>query len=59
MKTATQLVDNADHWKARAAEARLLAAAEDDAVMKRALLDIAQEFDKLAERAGHRQQTKS
>ena len=59
MTTPKQLVNNAGHWKARADEARRLAEAETDEVMKRALLDIAAEFDKLAERAQHRQQTES
>jgi hypothetical protein len=59
MTTPKQLVNNAGHWKARAAEARQLAAAETDEVTKRALLDLAAEFDKLAERAEHRQQAKS
>ena len=57
MTTLKQLVNNAGHWKARAAEARQLADAETDEVMKRALLDIAAEFEKLAQRAEHRQQT--
>ena len=55
MTTPKQLVNNAGHWKARAAEARQLAEAETDDMTKRALLDIADQFDKLAERAEYRQ----
>ena len=58
MTTPKQLVNNAGHWKARAAEARQLADAEPDDAMKRTFVEIAAEFEKLAERAELRQQTK-
>jgi hypothetical protein len=48
------LLENAAHWKQRASETRQLAEDQVDGVMKRALLDIAAEFDNLAELADGR-----
>ena len=53
----TRIQSAAEHWKARAVEARQLADAELDDAMKRTFLDIAAEFEKLAERAERQQQT--
>jgi len=55
----TRIQSAAEHWKARAAEARQLADAEPDDAMKRTFLDIAAEFEKLAERAERQQQTRT
>ena len=56
MDKPVRLVDNAEHWKARATETRQLADAQTDDQTKRALLDIAAEFDKLAALAERRRQ---
>ena len=45
------LFDDAKHWRGRAAEARRLAEEEDDPVSKRLILQLAHEYDQLAERA--------
>src|ERR1043166_6805611 len=55
----TRIQAAAEHWKARAAEARQLAAAGPADTMKRTFLDIAAEFEKLAERAERQQQTRT
>ena len=55
MDKRIRLVDNAKHWKTRGTETRRLADAQTDDVVVRALLEIACEFDKLAELAERRQ----
>jgi hypothetical protein len=43
------LIENPDHWRKRAEEARALAKQlEDDAVAKRSMLVIARNYDRLA-----------
>jgi hypothetical protein len=45
------LLDDARHWSERAREARAAAEAVHDMEGKRALLEIAESYDRLAERA--------
>jgi hypothetical protein len=51
---APPLRDNAEHWRARAAEARATADQLDDAVARRTMLRIAASYDKLAQKAEER-----
>jgi len=46
-----RLINNEDHWRERAKEARKLAEKMDDAEAKRTMLAIAESYDRLAERA--------
>lgn len=48
------LVDNSEHWRARAEEARALASQMSDSGSRRTMLDIAMGYDSLAERAERR-----
>jgi hypothetical protein len=48
------IIDNAQHWRDRATEARTLAAQIDDPVAKLAILTIAESYDQFAERAAAR-----
>jgi hypothetical protein len=48
------IIDNAQHWRDRAAEARAMAAQIDDLVAKQAMLTIAESYDRIAERAAAR-----
>ena len=57
MNERIPLAHNAEHWKQRASETRKLADAQPDDETKRALLEIASEFDKLAQRADRRRQS--
>jgi hypothetical protein len=50
----SRILDNPQHWRKRAQEARALAGQMDDPHTKRALLDIAGRYDRLAERAEER-----
>jgi len=47
-------INNEDHWRERAKEARALAEKMDDAQTKRTMLDIAESYDRLADRAKQR-----
>jgi hypothetical protein len=48
------LLNNPDHWRLRAQEARLTASYLDDAEAKAAMLKIADEYDRLAARSAGR-----
>jgi hypothetical protein len=48
------LADNEEHWLRRAAESRALADALDDPEMRQSMLDIADQYLKLAVRARER-----
>jgi hypothetical protein len=48
------LLDNSGHWHQRAQETRRLAETVDDPEAKRTLLKIAEEYERLAERAANR-----
>jgi hypothetical protein len=52
----SRLVNNPAHWHLRAQEAQLLASQLEDLVAKAATLKIAEEYEKLAERAALREQ---
>ena len=47
----SRILDNPLHWRKRARETRALADQVDNPYSKRALLDIASRYDRLAERA--------
>ena len=51
MKT---LLDNAEHWVSRAEETRTIAEIMTDVEARRIMFDIAEEYDRLAERAVER-----
>jgi hypothetical protein len=44
------------HWRTRAGEARILAEGMTDETAKRAMLDIAENYEKIAERAEARKE---
>ena len=48
------LLNNPDHWRLRAQEARLTASYLDDPEAKAAMLKIADEYDRLASRSADR-----
>jgi hypothetical protein len=48
------LIDNAKHWRERAAEARAIADQMDDPVAARMMREIAESYDRLAEHADAR-----
>ena len=48
------LINDPKHWRARAGEARRLAAEMQDEVSKQMMLGVAADYDRLAERAGPR-----
>jgi hypothetical protein len=45
------IYNDPEHWRQRAAEARKLANDMTDAVAKRAMLEVAEKYDRVAERA--------
>jgi hypothetical protein len=59
MQKSITLLNNVEHWKARASEARRLAEGQPDAQLKRTMLDIAAEFDVFARRAEYRRQSEN
>ena len=52
------LLDDPKHWRSRAAEARTIAAEMKDPIARRTMLDIAVDYDLLAERAERRNNDK-
>jgi hypothetical protein len=50
----TRLLNNPAHWRLRAQEARLLAEELDDLMARASTLAIAEEYERLAERASNR-----
>ena len=52
------LLDDPEHWRSRAAKARAIADQMKDPVARGAFLDIAKNYDALAERAARRLKTK-
>jgi hypothetical protein len=47
-------INSPEHWRERAEEVRALAETVDDAAVKSKLLEVAAEYDRLAERAAKR-----
>jgi hypothetical protein len=56
---ATSFINDPEHWRNRAEEARTLADQMSDAASKQTMLRIAADYDKLAERAVLRAQRTS
>jgi len=50
----SHFINEPDHWRARAEEARILANQMNDSESKDAMLRIAQDYERLAKRAEHR-----
>jgi hypothetical protein len=50
----SRVIDNPKHWRDRAKEKRALAGKVDDPKTKRALLEVADGYDRLATRAEER-----
>jgi hypothetical protein len=50
----SRFVNESDHWRVRAEEARILARQMDDSESKDAMLRIAEDYERLARRAGDR-----
>jgi hypothetical protein len=50
----SQFINELDHWRARAEEARILASQMDDSESKDAMLCIAEGYERLAKRAEDR-----
>jgi len=48
------ILDNAEHWRARAAEARALANLLDAPVAKRNMFDVAESYEEIAKHAEER-----
>jgi hypothetical protein len=49
----SHFINESDHWRARAGEARVLASQMNDSESKRAMLRIARDYERLAKRAEH------
>ena len=56
---AVSLADDAQHWRARAAEARAMAEQLTDEKAKKAMLNIAKSYERIAKRAEQRQTRRS
>jgi hypothetical protein len=54
LRASSQLLNNVEHWEARAEEARVQAEQLDGPEVKRMMLDIAESYDKLAKYAAER-----
>jgi hypothetical protein len=52
-------IDNSNHWRERAQEARHLAAQERDPLCRRMILQIAEDYDRLARQAELRMDSRS
>jgi hypothetical protein len=52
-------IDNSNHWRERAQEARHLAEQERDPLCKRMILQIAEDYDRLARQAALRMESRS
>jgi len=52
------IIDDPKHWRQRAIEARALADGLSDEISRRMMLQIADDYDKLAERAEQRRRSK-
>jgi hypothetical protein len=50
----SDLLNNPESWRQRAAEARAIASGMTDPDAKRTMLEVAQSYERLAERAGLR-----
>jgi hypothetical protein len=53
-----RLLDNADYWKARAAETRVLAEGMDDPDARHLMLGIAEKYEQMAANAERRNGTR-
>jgi hypothetical protein len=53
-KLPLELLNNVEHWRDRAEEARVHAEQMNDPEAKRMMLEIAKSYDKLADRAAER-----
>ena len=51
LTTKRRLIDDTNHWRDRADEARAIAASLSDPESKRIMIAIAENYDRLAERA--------
>ena len=49
----SHFINESDHWRARAGEARVLASQMNDSESKRAMLRIAKDYERLAKRTEH------
>jgi hypothetical protein len=54
----TSHLEDPDHWRAHAAEARAIAAEMKDQIAARTMLDVATSYDLLAKRAARRYDSK-
>jgi hypothetical protein len=52
------LINNPEHWRSRAEEARAIASDLNDPETQRIMLEVAKGYDRLAEHAEQRQLTK-
>jgi hypothetical protein len=49
--SSSSLLNNPEHWRNRAGEARRIAQELDDAEQRKSMLEIAEAYDRIAERA--------